>query len=36
MGNERAGFLDLDGEVRYSGVEATEFKKRYRGEVMCA
>ena len=33
---ERAGFFNVDGEVRYSGVEATEFKKRYRGEVTCA
>ena len=33
IGSQRGGFLDVNGSVKYGGVDAVEFKKRYRGEV---
>jgi ABC-type multidrug transport system ATPase subunit len=33
ISNEREGYLDIGGRVEYEGIEATEFKKVYRGEA---
>jgi ATP-binding cassette, subfamily G (WHITE), member 2, SNQ2 len=34
IANQRDGYLAVDGEVTYAGIEATEFKKRFAGEVV--
>lgn len=34
IANQRAGFLGVDGEVRYGGIGATEMGDRYKGEVV--
>ena len=34
IANQRAGYLSVDGTVEYAGVEATEFSKRYKGEIV--
>lgn len=34
IANQREGYLSVDGDVRYAGIEATEFKKRFAGEVL--
>lgn len=34
IANQRDGYLRVDGDVRYAGIEATEFKKRFAGEVV--
>lgn len=33
IANERQSFLDVKGDVQYNGIDAVEFKKKYRGEV---
>ncbi|EPQ27618.1 uncharacterized protein PFL1_04756 [Pseudozyma flocculosa PF-1] len=34
VANQRAGFLGVNGEVRYAGIDAAEFRKRYQGEAV--
>jgi ATP-binding cassette subfamily G (WHITE) protein 2 (SNQ2) len=34
IANQRDGYLSVGGEVTYAGIEATEFAKRYAGEVV--
>lgn len=34
IANQREGYLAVDGEVTYAGIEANEFKKRFAGEVV--
>jgi ATP-binding cassette, subfamily G (WHITE), member 2, SNQ2 len=34
IANRRGEYLAVDGDVRYAGIEASEFKKRFAGEVV--
>jgi len=34
IANQRQGFLGVDGDVKYAGIDASEMDKRYRGEVV--
>lgn len=34
IANEREGYLEINGNVFYEGIEATEFKKVYNGEAL--
>lgn len=33
IANQRSGFMGVNGDVKYGGLEASLFKKRYRGEI---
>ncbi|KAE8190687.1 hypothetical protein CF336_g5197, partial [Tilletia laevis] len=34
IANQRQGYLGVDGDVKYGGVDSVEMDKRYRGEVV--
>ncbi|CAD6982083.1 unnamed protein product, partial [Tilletia controversa] len=34
IANQRQGYLGIDGDVKYGGVDSVEMDKRYRGEVV--
>ncbi|KAN0064189.1 ATP-binding cassette transporter snq2 [Thecaphora frezii] len=34
VANQRAGFLGVNGDISYSGINAEEFRKRYQGEAV--
>lgn len=34
IANNRAGYVSVDGDVRYGGIDASQMDKRYRGEVV--
>jgi ATP-binding cassette subfamily G (WHITE) protein 2 (SNQ2) len=34
IANQREGYLAVDGDVTYAGIEASAFKKRFAGEVV--
>lgn len=34
IANKREGYLAVNGDVRYAGIDAPKFRERYRGEVV--
>lgn len=34
IGNQRSGFVDITGDVRYGGIDSKTMEKKFRSEVL--